>query len=81
MENPDVVPETALVDTACAKSVAGRPWAKDVVARLLLQGYIVQTVTEREPFRFGPGRRIWSEEALLIPFSWFGYTFILRVSV
>ena len=44
-------------------------------------GYTVQTVSEREPFRFGPGERIFSDHAVLIPCQWGQHTVILRISV
>ena len=36
---------------------------------------------ENEPFRFGPGKRIWSMSALIIAVDWGGVVVILRLSV
>ena len=68
--NPDVVPAMALLNTACAKSVCGRPWAQDVIQRMSEEGIDVARIPESEPCRFGPGKRILSEEALLLPVVW-----------
>ena len=79
--NPDVVTDMALVDTACAKSVCGRPWAEDAVRKCEDAGVKVTRVPEDEPFRFGPGKRVVSTEAVLLPVVWGGHTFLVRVSV
>ena len=41
----------------------------------------VYKVEDSEPFRFGPGKRVWSEFALIIPVLWSGVWVLLRVSV
>ena len=79
--NPDVVTEVALIDSACAKSVCGRPWAEDAISKCEAAGIRVSLVEEEEPFRFGPGSRIIAHQALLLPVVWGGHTFIVRISV
>ena len=36
---------------------------------------------DREPFRFGPGKRIWSEKALVLAMLWGGQVVVLRISI
>ncbi len=38
-------------------------------------------VDDREPFRFGPGKRLWSQKALIIPVLWGGLVIIIRFSI
>ncbi len=38
-------------------------------------------VPDQGPFRFGPGKRIWSTYALLIPVLWGKWTLVWRVSI
>ena len=57
----------ALVDTACAKTVAGHSWTQDFLSALNEKGLPWLKVPESEPFRFGPGPRILSKEAVLFP--------------
>ena len=60
-----------LVDTACAKTVAGEAWLSAAVAYLWERyGYVVDIVPDDEPFRFGPGPVIRSTKAALIPMEW-----------
>ena len=40
-----------------------------------------RVVEENEPFRLGPGKRIWSKLALIIAVDWGGVVVILRLSV
>ena len=80
-KNPDVMMYFMLLDTACAKSVAGEPWVKVLIDRMKELGVPIRTVEESEPFRFGPGKCIKSSWALLIPIIWGESTFVLRVSV
>ena len=70
-----------LVDTACAKTVAGRPWADKIREIYEQRGAVLKQIPESEPFRFGPGRRILSRCALLVPCSLGGVTLVLRVSI
>ena len=70
-----------LLDTACAKSVAGAPWAEQLCKKMAELGVEVRRVAESEPFRFGPGNRIKSTYALLIPICWSSQCFVLRVSI
>ena len=70
-----------LVDTACAKTVAGEQWAKGTLAVLTTSGVWHQRVDENESFRFGPGRRLFSSYALIFPVCWGGHLFLIRVSI
>ena len=38
-------------------------------------------VKDKEPFRFGQGKRIYSEQALLLPVVWGDVTVVLRISI
>ena len=69
------------VDTACAKSVGGRPAAQEAIEECKRLGWPYKVVKEKEPFRFGPGKRIWSQEALLVGVLWAAQVFVLRVSI
>ena len=70
-----------MIDTACAKTVAGETWADEVMAYCEAEGLPYRKVDESEPFRFGPGAKIWSEYDLIIPILWSSTTLLLRVSV
>ena len=70
-----------LIDTACAKTVSGEPWAKNAIIALEAMGIDVVRVDESEPFRFGLGKHVYSEYALLFPVLWGGITVIIRISV
>ena len=60
----------AYVDTAAAKSVAGRKEADASVAECKLRGWPFVFVDEHEPFRFGP-LDAYGQERLWL-WSWFG---------
>ena len=49
--------------------------------RCVHRNWPYRVVEENEPFRFGPGKRIWSKEALIIAANWGGVVVILRLSV
>ena len=71
-----------LIDTDCAKTVAGEPWAHAITKHFSDNyNYVIDKVVEKEPFRFGPGPRLWSEYALLVPCRRQGEMVILRVSI
>lgn len=55
----------AMTDTCCAKTVAGEAWAKGPMQRLWDQGIEFLVVREKEPFRFGPGERLYTAFALI----------------
>ena len=72
----------ALLDTACAKSVAGEPWAQAIVPYYARHfNHHIVRVSEAQPFRFGPGPRITSTYALIIPLVWKGHIALWRVSI
>ena len=70
-----------LIDTACAKTVAGDAWAGAVTEYCDAEGLPYWKVEESEPFRFGPGVKIWSKYALIIPLLWGKTPILLRVSI
>ena len=57
------IPFAAYVDTACAKSCISDTEFEDIKKYCKTVGWPWKVVREHEPFRFGPGSRIWSEEA------------------
>eukprot|EP00971_Amphidinium_carterae_P172949 3428437-Amphidinium_carterae.1 len=78
--------DLVLIDTACAKTVAGAQWLADVQRTFQQKfGYALEEVKEKEPFRFGLADRIFSTRAVLVPMEWRvhrnTYGFLLRVSV
>ncbi|CAK0869248.1 unnamed protein product [Prorocentrum cordatum] len=71
-----------VVDTACAKSVAGLRWYRRLAIYVRKNwGIELETVTEREPYRFGPGKTIYSSQALLLPMEWDGKGAVIRISL
>ena len=56
-----------LSDTCCAKTVAGQEWVATHVAKLKQRGLPYKDITEREPFRFGGGPKVFSSKALVFP--------------
>ena len=58
-KNPDVVIGYFLVDSACARTVGGKPWKEAMTALCDKHGVDYRTVAEHEPFRFGPGKRMY----------------------
>ena len=73
--------DIALLDTACAKTCGGKDWADIAIERAEKLGLPYQWVKEHEPFRFGPGKRISAEHALILPFRWGGVLGLLRISI
>ena len=71
----------AYVDTAAAKSVAGKNEADALVEECKRRGWPFVFVDEHEPFRFGPGRRVWSDTALVLAVVWAKVVVILRISI
>eukprot|EP00969_Alexandrium_andersonii_P194716 8600284-Alexandrium_andersonii.AAC.1 len=71
-----------LVDTACAKTVAGQEWADRVITYYKNNlKFDIPRVRESEPFRFGPGPLIRSTYALLLPVVWHGKIAVIRFSI
>ena len=58
------------VDTAAAKSVMCTKAKDAVVNECIRRNWPYRVVEENEPFRFGPGKRIWSMSALIIAVDW-----------
>ena len=75
------LPHVAYADTACARSVTGQENADSIVAHCKQHNWPFELVEDREPFRFGPGKRIWSKEALLIAVVWGQVTIVIRFSI
>ena len=69
------------VDTAAAKSVMCTEMKNAIVEECVRRNWPYRVVEENEPFRFGPGKRIWSKQALIIAANWGGVVVILRLSV
>ncbi len=70
------------VDTACAKSVAGARWA-NAIEQWCIEHFNTQLiyVNECEPFRFGPGDRIYSKRAIIVPCLWGDSVAPIRLSI
>ena len=75
------LPHVAYADTACAKSVCGQDNANEVVEFCRQNDWPYALVDDNEPFRFGPGKRIWSQQALVLAVLWGGMTVVLRFSI
>ena len=75
------LPYVAYADTACAKSVVGEENARAIVKFCEENSWPHAIVEDKEPFRFGPGKRIWSEKALVLSLLWGGQVVILRISI
>ena len=75
------LPHVAYVDTACARCVVGQAPADGVISFCKAHNWPYKLVTDHEPFRFGPGRRIWSEMALIIAVIWGGVTVVIKFSI
>ena len=71
----------AIIDTACAKTVAGMKWYEDYAQHAKTKGHTVRTIPERESFKFGPGKQIFSEFAVVIPVQVEGLAYCVRASV
>eukprot|EP00974_Lingulodinium_polyedra_P040276 3866547-Lingulodinium_polyedra.AAC.1 len=68
-----------LVDTACSRSVAGMPWKEELADFYREQyKYELEETAESLPYRFGPGPKIMSTHAVLVPFKWGEAWVILR---
>jgi hypothetical protein len=70
--NGSDLPFAACADTACAKSVVGQQECDPMIKFCDEKQWPYKLVDDREPFRFGPGKRIWSKKALIIPVFWGG---------
>lgn len=81
VDEPDFGHVMALADAACAKSVAGVPWATLTVQQAQGRGLPCMYVQETGPFRFGPGPKIWSEKALVVFFRLGNFLGLIRMSV
>ena len=62
--------------------MCGKKWSLDFAKFIREQyGYRIRTVEEKEPSRFGPGRRVFSYLAAAIPIEVNGKQFVIRASV
>ena len=75
------LPYVAYADTACAKSVGGQSETDELVAYCDKVGWPYKLVPDKEPFRFGPGKRIYSRQALLLAVIWAQNVIVLRISI
>ena len=71
----------AYADTACARSVAGQENADSLIAHCRQNNWPYRLVEDREPFRFGPGKRIWSSQALVLAVVWGRISIVIRFSI
>ena len=71
----------AYADTACARSVTGQENADSIVAHCRQNNWPYRLVEDREPFRFGPGKRIWSSQALILALVWGRISIVIRFSI
>jgi hypothetical protein len=72
----------AVPDTACARSCVGEQWLADFEKFAEGEGMSKPVrVPEREPFRFGPGARIFSAEAVLLPLGLSGRTIYIYIYI
>ena len=57
-------------------------WYEDYAQQAKTRGHIVRTIPEKESFKFGPGKQIFSEFAVIIP-VWVseGLAYCVRASV
>ena len=75
------LPFVAYADTACAKSVTGRVNAEMLQEWCRSKSWPVKIVEDKEPFKFGPGKRIWSTSAILVVTKWGNQTVVVRFSI
>jgi len=75
--------DIAVSDTGCSRTVAGSAWMRRALRRLWKQQIPFYCTRESQAFRFGPGPKVLSEEAVWIPtcLQVEGATLFLRVSV
>ena len=71
----------AYADTACARSVTGQENADSLVAHCKQNNWPYRLVEDREPFRFGPGKRIWSSQALVLAVVWGRISIVIKFSI
>ncbi|CAK0843154.1 unnamed protein product, partial [Prorocentrum cordatum] len=68
-------------DTACARCVGGLDWYSDIKKRLAAFNIQPIEYPEKEPFRFGASKVVFSLKAALIPCSVHGKAFTVRMSI
>ena len=73
----------ALPDTQCAKSCMGKSWYNDFKSKLAerFEKAVPLEFPEHEPFRFGPGARVYSEKAAYVPMGLGGKVVFAKVSL
>ena len=71
----------AYADTACARSITGQENADSIVAHCNQNNWPYRLVSDREPFRFGPGKRSWSSQALLLSVVSGKVAIVIRFSI
>ena len=75
------LPFAAYVDTACAKCVVGQQNAGGLIDFCKSVSWPYRVVEDHEPFRFGPGPRIWSQKALIVVVRWGQQVILIRFSI
>ena len=75
--------DLAVSDAGCSRNVAGSGWMKRAIRRLWQHQIPYYCVKERQAFRFGPGPKVYSNEAVWLPscLRAGGATAYFRVSV
>ncbi|CAK0864559.1 unnamed protein product, partial [Prorocentrum cordatum] len=68
-------------DTACTRCVGGLDWCNDIKKRLAAFNIQPIEYPEKEPFRFGASKVVFSLKAALIPCSVNGKAFAVRMSI
>ena len=60
-------PQSGVIDTACARTLAGTRWFENFDVELKRHATHVEVVLESETFRFGPGASKKSSRAVIFP--------------
>ena len=70
-----------ILELGCMKSVAGTKWVNQHIQRLKSEGRWMKAEKEKESFRFGDGRELWSQYAFIFEATVLGVRVIIRLSV
>ena len=72
---------SGLIDTACARTLAGTRWFENLEVELKRHATPVEVVPDNETFRFGPGAVKKSSRAVILPVAVGRNVFLLRASL
>ena len=70
-----------MIDTACARALAGTHWFEDFEVELKRHATLVEVLHDNETFRFGPGAVKLSPRAVIFPIAVGQNVFLLRASL